>query len=127
MCILVVEDDVAVRAVLEAAIEDEGHTVALAGDGVEALSVAHARCPDLILIDLNMPRLDGEAFCHAYRERGGLAPVIVVSAAHPENIEAVIEACGAVGYIPKPFDLDHLLDTITRHLPPGSSDDRVRA
>jgi CheY-like chemotaxis protein len=122
-CILVAEDDPAVREVLRDVIEAEGYAVTQARDGVEALIVAHARRPDLIIIDLNMPRLGGEAFCHAYRERGGSAPVVLITAASQE----AIEACGAVGYIPKPFDIDDVLDLIARYLPLDADDDRVRA
>jgi len=125
-CIVVAEDDVAVRGVLRDVLEGEGHTVALARDGVEALIVAHARRPGLILVALSMPRLDGERFCHAYRDQGGSAPVILITAAGREAAEAAVEACGAAHYLPKPFDIDDVLATIARHLPRDPDDDRIR-
>ena len=117
LSILVAEDDAGIREVLSALLETEGYGVVLARDGAEALSLADSHHPDLILIDLHMPRLNGESFCHLYRETGSTTPIILLTAADPKTVVAAVEACGAVAYIPKPFDLDELLDTISRHLP----------
>ena len=69
--VLVVDDDDAIRLSVGMLLEDEGYRVLLARDGIEALGAALARRIDMILLDLAMPRLTGEAFCRAYRERGG--------------------------------------------------------
>ena len=125
--ILVAEDDVAIRDLVSDLLEATDYTVVTAEDGAEALNVAHDQAFDLILIDLNMPHVDGETFCRTYREQGGSTPVILLTAATVERAAAAAEVCGAVGYISKPFDIDDMLDTITRHLPPGADDNRVRA
>jgi two-component system chemotaxis response regulator CheY len=115
--ILVVEDNRDLRELLVMMLADEGYRFATAIDGIDGLGVAREERPDLILVDAGMPRLDGAGFCRAYREAGGPAPVILVSAGDPELIEKTVEACGAVAYIGKPFDVDLVLDTVARHLP----------
>ena len=115
--ILVAEDNAAIRDLVSDLLESTDYTVVTAEDGSEALSVAHGQPFDLILIDLNMPHVDGETFCRTYREQGGSAPVILLTAVTGEHAAAAVETCGAVAYLPKPFDLDELLDTVATHLP----------
>ena len=67
------------------------------------------------MLDLSMPRLNGSAFCRTYRERGGVAPVILITGTQGDDLEANMRACGAVGQIPKPFDIDQALETIAQH------------
>ena len=64
--------------------------------------------------------LDGEAFCAAYRAGGGVAPVILLTAASDAVAQAAVTACGAAGYISKPFDLDRVLAMVALHLPTTS-------
>src|SRR5687767_2811202 len=78
--ILVAEDSPDIRAVLTMLLEDEGYRIVEATDGQDALEVALDRHIDLILLDVAMPRLTGTAFCLAYRNRGGHAPVILITA-----------------------------------------------
>jgi two-component system response regulator MprA len=114
--VLVAEDDSHIRHVLYELLEDEGYVPLLVANGQEALDLALAQQVDVILLDLQMPVLNGEAFCQAYREHGGTAPVILLTAVAAEGVEAAITACGAAGYIPKPFDLDHVLETVALHV-----------
>jgi DNA-binding response OmpR family regulator len=126
-CILIAEDERDIRDVLGDLLEDDGHDVALARDGTEALILAHRRRPDLILLDVRMPRLDAEAFCRTYRERGGSAPIVLITAADPDRVAAAVKSCGAADSILKPFDISIVLDTIRRHLPsdPGAGPGRA--
>lgn len=112
--ILVVEDDVEVRDVLAMLLTESGYDVLQAIDGQHALDLLADDVVDLILLDYGLPRLNGSAFCAAYRERGGRAPVILLSAAPGDTAGAAFEACGAVAYVPKPFDVDELLAAIER-------------
>jgi two-component system chemotaxis response regulator CheY len=114
--ILVAEDDPDIRNVLQALLEDEGYVPLVVANGQEALDLALSRQVDVILLDLQMPVLNGEAFCQAYREQDRTTPIILLTAVAPDVVEAVAAACGAAGYIPKPFDLDHLLETVAQHL-----------
>jgi DNA-binding response OmpR family regulator len=115
--VLIAEDDSHIRHVLHELLQDEGYVPLLVANGQEALDLALAQGVDVILLDLQMPVLDGEAFCHAYHEHGGTALIILLTAVAPNVMEAVAAACGAAGYIPKPFDLDHVLETVVQHLP----------
>src|SRR5690349_8357971 len=101
--ILVTEDDDTIRDVLALLLEDEGFSVLQAADGYEGLRLAQAHNFDLILMDLAMPKFDGEDFCRRYREQGGITPVILLTAANQEDVAAAVETCSAIGYIAKPF------------------------
>jgi DNA-binding response OmpR family regulator len=114
--ILVVDDDDAIRDMVGMLLEREGHRVLLVRDGVEALGAALARRIDLILLDLAMPRLTGEAFCRTYRERGGTAAVIFMTAADAGRVALARDACGDAGYLAKPFAVDDLLATVADRL-----------
>src|SRR5690348_1035054 len=107
--ILVAEDSPDIRALLTMLLEDEGYRVVEAIDGQDALECALHREIDLILLDIAMPRLTGTAFCLAYHRCGGHAPVILISAALSDTIAVAVAACGAVGTIRKPFDIEHVL------------------
>jgi two-component system, OmpR family, response regulator MprA len=112
--ILVVEDDADIRDLLDGLLTDEGYEVTLASDGVDALELVATLRPDLILLDVGLPRLDGPSFCRAYREGDGRAPVLLISAADPTKIDEAVDACGAAGYIAKPFEVDELMATVSR-------------
>lgn len=112
--ILLADEYPGIREVLKQLLNDEGYHVLTASDGMEALELARHSWPDIILIDDGLPRLTGAELCRLYREEGGAAPVVLVSAGDPEVITATVEACGAVAFIAKPFDVDEVLDTIAR-------------
>ena len=112
--VLVVEDDETLRALLAAALRDEGYDVATAADGFEAIRETRERPPDLILLDLLMPALDGLSFLDIYRQAPvPKAPILVVTGA-PEYGRQVMERVEAVVY--KPFSMDRVLDLVRRHL-----------
>jgi CheY-like chemotaxis protein len=112
--VLVVDDDALIRDTLATALSDEGYTVRVAADGQAALDTLSEWLPDLIVLDLMMPVMDGHAFRVAQRALDATAniPVIVLSAAH--NIQARASNLGAAAIFPKPFDLSTLLDAIER-------------
>ena len=112
--VLIVEDDPAIRHVLQLALEEQGCTVALASDGLEALRQLDRELPDLILLDLMMPRMDGAAFLAELGSRGlrpGI-PIIVLSAS-PGGDRWAAEV-GAEGFLPKPFDVPALQEAVAR-------------
>jgi two-component system chemotaxis response regulator CheY len=114
--ILVADDSPDIRALLTMLLEDEGYSIVEATDGQDALELALDRDVDLILLDVAMPRLTGTAFCLAYRNHGGDAPVILITAANDEAVAAATEACGAVGHISKPFNIEHVLQMVERYV-----------
>jgi DNA-binding response OmpR family regulator len=118
--VLIAEDDPVIGQILQQLLSDEGYSALVVVDGQAALDLALTRQIDLILLDLQMPVLDGESFCRAYRERGGSAPVLLLTAAAEAIVRAAVTACGAAGHIPKPFDVDDVVATVARYAPiPG--------
>ncbi len=109
MRLLVIDDEPGLRQSLHLILSDEGHAVVVAPDGAAGLARALAEPFDAVLCDVRMPVMDGLEFLRAYRDAGGAALVIVMSAYGTED--AAIEAmkCGAYDYIPKPFRADEVV------------------
>jgi DNA-binding response OmpR family regulator len=112
--ILIIDDDPDIREMLALLLNDAGYRIAGAVDGLDGLAVAAFMRADLILLDLAMPRLDGPGFCRIYRERGGSAPIVLITAAQPAAVQVAVEACGAVAFVAKPFGIDEILDAVAR-------------
>jgi two-component system, OmpR family, response regulator MprA len=107
--VLVVEDDENVRQTLDSALRFAGHEVVTTADGDEALDEISAREPDLIVLDVMMPRVDGLTVCRLLRERGYRTPVLVLTARHEVSDRVAGLDAGADDYLAKPFALDELL------------------
>jgi DNA-binding response OmpR family regulator len=109
--ILVADDDPDLLELLRLNLEAEGHTVAVACDGTEALEMAMQVRPDLLVLDVMMPGLDGLEVTRKLRERPETAglPIVLLTArgSNPEILEGW--QSGADYYITKPFELEHLL------------------
>ena len=107
--VLVVEDDRAVRESLRRSLEFNGYTVRLASDGAEALAVIADADPDVVVMDVMMPRLDGLEATRALRAAGNDVPVLVLTArdAVGDRVEGL--DAGADDYLAKPFALAELL------------------
>jgi CheY-like chemotaxis protein len=105
--VLVVDDDPDILDAICDILDAEGYRVSRARHGREALEQVDNELPDVILLDLMMPVMDGVAFSQALRKRpDGDVPIVVISAdGNPQRATAV----GAVGYLAKPFDIDALL------------------
>ena len=108
--VLVVEDDANMQGFLQEVLASEGYSVLASDDGQDALDQTVSRKPDLILLDLRMPSLDGVAFCKAVRadQRTQHIPIIVVTSLNmPDKLEDSM-AAGADDFIGKPFDVQDL-------------------
>jgi DNA-binding response OmpR family regulator len=106
--ILVVDDDRRLRDLVRAYLEQEEFLVVTAGDGQEALHVARQERPDLVILDLMMPGMDGYAFMRAHaKERD--TPVILLTAKVDESDKVLGLELGADDYVTKPFSLRELL------------------
>jgi DNA-binding response OmpR family regulator len=112
--VLVVDDDPSIQGFLAEALADEGYDVRTAGNGREALSILHSWRPDLILLDLMMPEMDGWAFRAEQRTlpEAAMVPVIVLSATR--DLDAKTRDLEPAQVFSKPFDLELLLGTIER-------------
>jgi two-component system, OmpR family, response regulator len=110
--VLIVDDDDAIRQLVSLALTDEGYLIREAAGGPEALALAREWRPDLIVLDVRLPGMDGWSFLAEHR-RDGLAdiPVLVLTAdSHAEGEAAALD----VPVLPKPFDLDEFLDRVDR-------------
>ncbi|HLJ02581.1 MAG TPA: response regulator transcription factor [Solirubrobacteraceae bacterium] len=106
--VLVVEDDDSIAQVLQRSLRMEGYDVRLAGDGVAALDQAHAFLPDLVILDLGLPRLDGIEVARTLRKSDDV-PILVLTAR--DALESRVEGLdsGADDYLVKPFERQELL------------------
>ena len=106
---LVVDDDRAVRESLRRSLEFNGYAVALASDGAEALAAISGSAPDVVVMDVMMPRLDGLEATRALRKAGNDVPILVLTArdAVGDRVEGL--DAGADDYLTKPFALQELL------------------
>jgi DNA-binding response OmpR family regulator len=103
MRVLLVEDDAVIREATQLALERHGFTVTVAGDGLTGLASFRAQRPDVALLDLMLPGMNGVSLCRQIREEGP-TPVIMMSArADPIDVVLGLEA-GADDYVTKPFD-----------------------
>jgi CheY-like chemotaxis protein len=114
--ILVVDDDPDILEALSEILEAEGFEIRRARNGKEALERLEPDPPQLILLDLMMPVMDGWEFAQRLRQRGTLSniPIIVLSA--DRNVGSKAQDIGAVGYLAKPFELNELLEMVHRAL-----------
>ena len=109
--VLVIDDDPSIRQVVGNALSDEGYDVDEAADGRAALAAIDRAHPDVILLDMKMPGMDGWEFVRRYRARyGHRAPVVVLTAARDAARRGA--DVDAEGYLAKPFDLDVLVERV---------------
>lgn len=114
-CILLVDDEARLRQALQVELRAEGYAVVQAGDGDEALRALDRTPPDLVVLDLGLPDIDGLEVCRAVRERSR-CPIVVLSARATEQDKVQALDRGADDYITKPFGIDELLARVRAHL-----------
>ncbi len=116
--ILLVEDDLYSSETLKFALEAKGHKVSLATNGRDALDMVNNEIPQLIILDIMMPKMDGYHFCRLLKFDGRFKhiPVIIVSSKIQEADRKLGLACGGDEYITKPYDLNMLINTAEKYL-----------
>lgn len=120
--VLVVDDDPDILEALSEILEAEGFEIRRARNGKEALERLEPDAPQLILLDLMMPVMDGWEFAQRMRQRPpeiARIPIIVLSA--DRNVGSKAADLGAVGHLAKPFELNDLLDLVRRSLEPTAA------
>jgi DNA-binding response OmpR family regulator len=113
--ILVVDDEDKIVQFVQDALEDEGYTVFTAFDGAQALHVAREHSPDLIILDIMLPRRDGFAVCKELREELDI-PILFLSAKQSDADKIQGFSVGADDYVMKPFSIKELLARVEAHL-----------
>jgi signal transduction histidine kinase/DNA-binding response OmpR family regulator len=119
--VLVVDDDAPTRDLLRRFLEKEGHEVHIAADGEEGLKLARRVRPDLITLDVMMPRLDGWSLLALLKQEEGLADIPVILLTILDHRDHAL-ARGALELLTKPIDRERLVAVVTRHArrPPGA-------
>jgi DNA-binding response OmpR family regulator len=117
--ILVVDDDQEVRMATRDFLTSKGHEVTLAEDGVQALKLLATVKPDVVLLDVAMPEMDGMETLRRIVAGYPNLPVIMVTANADIEITSKVLQLGAADYVPKPFDLDYLEQAINIQLSSG--------
>ena len=107
--VLVVDDDSTVREVVASYLEQAGYLVTQAGDGEQALAAARHAAPDLVVLDLMLPRLDGMEVFRRLRARRGDLPVVMLTARGDESERVLGLEMGADDYVTKPFSARELV------------------
>jgi CheY-like chemotaxis protein len=123
LSIVVVEDDADSRDALSTLLELDGHRVAGAADGAEAIELARTKDPDVALIDIGLPGLDGFEVAHRIRRGAGARPILVAltGRGQPEDQRRALDA-GFDAYLVKPVDpaeLARLIERLTSRGTPG--------
>ncbi len=118
--VLVIDDDANVRDLVRRAVEKEGYSVCYASGGAEGLELARELRPDLITLDVMMPRMDGWSVLGALKADSELAeiPVVMVSIVDDRNLAFSL---GAADYLTKPIDRRRLAEVLNRHRPAGTA------
>ncbi|MGW0555485.1 response regulator transcription factor [Streptomyces sp. NPDC002926] len=106
--ILIVDDEPAVREALQRSLSFEGYGTEVAVDGVDALARAEAYSPDLIVLDIQMPRMDGLTAARRLRAAGSTTPILMLTARDTVGDRVTGLDAGADDYLVKPFELDEL-------------------
>ncbi len=116
--ILIVDDEVDLVETVRFPLEMEGFNVLVSYNGEDALNQARKEKPDLILLDLMLPKLDGYKVCRLLKfdERYKNIPILMLTAKTQEKDKALGMETGANDYITKPFDLDRLVEKVKSYL-----------
>ncbi|MFJ8112932.1 response regulator transcription factor [Streptomyces sp. NPDC096132] len=120
---LLAEDDRAIRHALERALALEGYQVTAVADGVEALAHAHKSPPDVLVLDVMMPGIDGLQVCRVLRAEGDRTPILMLTALVETADRIAGLDAGADDYVVKPFDVEEVfarLRALLRRTNPGS-------
>ncbi len=118
-CVLIVEDDPSIALGLRMNLESEGYRVLSADDGERGLAAARTDKPDLIILDVMLPSMNGLEVLRTLRGEGYMMPIIILSARTGEIDKVAGLELGAEDYVAKPFSLAELLARVRAALGPG--------
>jgi len=125
--ILVVDDDPPIRRMLDRTLAAEGYRIETAGDGGEALAAVERSTPDLVVLDVAMPGLDGLAVCRRIRGKGLSTPVLLLTARDEVGERVAGLDAGADDYLVKPFATEELLARVRALLRRGHAPEELLA
>src|SRR5437899_6045740 len=114
--ILVVDDDMELSDGLRAVLERQGYRVMQARDGQQGKQLVYQHRPDLVILDMMMPRMGGYPVLEHFRGKADAPPIVMITANEGSRHKAYAEYLGVVDYIRKPFAMEKLLESVTRGL-----------
>src|SRR5262245_19507393 len=114
--ILVVDDDVELSDSLRIVLEKQGHRVIQARDGQQGKQQIYNQRPDLVILDMMMPRMGGYPVLEHFRDKADAPPIIMITANEGKRHEAYAQYLGVIDYIRKPFAMERLLEAVERGL-----------
>ena len=112
--VLIVDDDVELSDGLRVMLEKQGHRVIQARDGQQGKQMVYNHRPDLMILDMMMPRMGGYPVLEHFKGKTDAPPIIMITANEGSRHKAYAEFLGVVDYIRKPFAMERLLDTVNR-------------
>ena len=107
--LLVIEDDAAIARLLEVELDEAGYEVAVAATGADGLAAVEREHPDLVILDVRLPDLDGLSVCRAMRRSGHRTPILMLTALDRVGDRVIGLDAGADDYLAKPFAIEELL------------------
>jgi DNA-binding response OmpR family regulator len=121
--ILIVDDDLELSDGLRAVLEKQGHRVIQARDGQQGKQQIYNQRPDLVILDMMMPRMGGYPVLEHFRGRNDAPPIIMITANEGSRHKAYAEWLGVIDYIRKPFAMERLLEAVQRGLAQSTSEE----
>ena len=125
--ILIVDDDRELVDGLRAVLERQGYFVMQAHDGHQGKQAIYDRQPDLVILDMMMPRMGGYPLLEHFRGRTDAPPIIMITANEGSRHKAYAEYLGVIDYIRKPFAMERLLETVNRALSAAKPEEPKKA
>jgi DNA-binding response OmpR family regulator len=119
--ILIVDDDTELSDGIRAVLESHGHKVVQARDGQQGKNLIYQQRPDLVILDMMMPRMGGYPVLEHFRDKKDAPPIIMITANEGSRHKAYAEYLGVIDYIRKPFAMERLLEAVDRGLNPGEA------
>lgn len=112
--VLIIDDEWTIQQALQARLTAHGYRVQMAGDGPTGLAAAQSDCPDVILLDLRMPDMDGFEVLRRLRAEDSTSevPVIFLTANIQDTVKERAKAAGAAGFLTKPYEASTVLDAL---------------
>ena len=126
--ILVVDDDRELVEGVRAVLERQGYKVIQAHDGHQGKQAIYNQKPDLVILDMMMPRMGGYPVLEHFRDKADAPPIIMITANEGSRHKAYAEWLGVIDYIRKPFAMERLLEAVNRMLKmPAKEDEKKKA
>jgi DNA-binding response OmpR family regulator len=114
--ILIVDDDMELSNGLRVVLEKQGHKVIQARDGIQGKQMVYNHRPDLVILDMMMPRMGGYPVLEHFKGKADAPPVVMITANEGSRHKAYAEYLGVIDYIRKPFAMERLLEAIDKAL-----------